>query len=221
MDQDILIEPSRKRRGCLLLLLIPLIILAAAVILFPGRPHRWQVPMKISRQEAAQVQAVIQKLTSSMVTQDGKMAETAEIELTSAEINALLTQGLRAAQLRQTPGLYYDAEWKNGGLQVRISRVLWFFAINLETEAVPKISGGTPELEVLSCWIGRLPLSRKLVNHAFRQVIREYENRREFRVLLEIVESLTVQGNSIRLRIRPGKINLIFPLLFNLASGSR
>lgn len=213
--------PKKKYRGCLILLLIPTLLLLLAAVLVLGIPRRWQVEPKISRQEATHLQAILQKLTSAMVTEDGKMAQTAEIELNPAEINTLLTAGLRAAQLRPTPGLYYDAEWKQGALRLRICRILPLLAVNLEAELIPSVNSGKAELKTRFCRIGRLPLSRELVDRALLQALKKNEDRLEFRVILELVEALAVQNGSIRLRIRPQKINLIFPLLLYAASGKR
>ena len=205
-------QPRKRWKKWIFLLPVPAVLLIGAFLIL-GMPRRWQVEPKISRTEAAHMQRIIGKLTSAMVTEDGKIAESAVIELTPAEINTLLTNGLRAAQLRPTPHLYYDAEWKEGFLRLRVCRTLPLFAVNLETELVPDIRDGKAELIPRSCRIGWIPLSRNIVGEALRQMIATQEDKPEFRTVLTIVESLTVQENSIRLRFRPQKINLIFPLL--------
>ena len=209
-------SPVRKRHTVWsLFLLIPLLLLIAAAGLFLGKPHRWQVDTAVSRQEAERLQNIIRKMTSSMVTDEGKMAESAVIELSPAEINTLLTAGLRAAQLRQSPGFYYDAEWVQGALLLRGCKILPVLAVNLEAEIIPAVRSGIVSISVRSCRIGRLPLNPKVVEYALRENMKKYEHRQEFRIFTAIVESLTVQNSSIILRIRPEKINLIFPLLLN------
>lgn len=215
-------EPQKKRRlRCFILLLIPVFLLSAVSFLILGMPHRWQVDPVISRQDTARMQRIIQKLTSSMVTEDGKIAETAEIELSPAEINTLLTFGLRAAQLRQQHDLYYDAEWKQGFLFLRISRILPVFALNLEAGLVPSINNGRAELKTRFCRIGRLSINRELADKALLEMIRKHADDSTIRMILRIVDQLTIKDDSICLRFRPQNINLLFPLLLNAAGGKR
>lgn len=171
--------------------------------------------------EAARLQGIIGKLTSAMVTEDGKMAERAEIELTPAEINTLLVTGLRAAQRNQSPDFYYDAEWSQGSLVLRGSKILPVFAVNLETVVVPAVNGGRVSLSVRSCRIGWLSLSPKLVEAALEKKLKDYEGQEGYLVFTAIVESLTVQNETIHLRLRPNNIKMIFPLLMNAAMGRR
>ena len=96
---------------------MPILLVILTGVMLLGSPHRWQVSPHVSMAEAARLQGIIGKLTSAMVTEDGKMVEKAEIELTPSEINTLLITGLRAAQHRQKPDLYYDAEWAQGALE--------------------------------------------------------------------------------------------------------
>ena len=213
---------SDKKRRILLIaavsVMILLLILTAVVLL--GTPRRWQVPTRVSPMEAARLQGIIGKLTSAMVTKDGKMAEKAEIELTQNEINTLLTTGLRAAQRHQKPDFYYDAEWSQGALVLRGSRILPVFAVNLETEIIPSVSQKKVSLAVRLCRIGWLTLNPKLVEAALDKRLKELEEEEEYRVFTAIVESLTVQKEgSVILRLRPDNIKLVFPLLMNAALG--
>lgn len=211
---------SLKRRIIFIVPAAALFLLALLGFLILGTPRRWQVDPQVSRQEAERMQNIIGKLTSSMVTPDGKMAERAEITLTSAEINTLLRTGLRAAQLRQKSDLYYDAEWTSGALRLRISKVLRLFALNLEAELVPSVNNGKVAVQVRSCTLGWLSLNSGLVSDMFRSQIKQYEDREEFRALTEIVKSMTVRQDSVILVIRPQKINLLFSLLLNAAAAS-
>lgn len=186
------------------------VLLAAFLIL--GRPHRWQAP-PLSREEAFRLQQIVGKAAEAMLTKDGKLAEEAELELTRPEINTLLNNALRAAQLGQTPELYYDAEWKDQALRLRVSRIFLFLAINLEAELVPSVRGGKVEVRARSCRIGNLPLPPSLVTAELQRLIRRYEQTPEFQVVPEIVRELTVQGDGIRFRLDPRKIALVFPLL--------
>ena len=215
--------PDKKRRILLIALItVPILLLFAAAFLLLGSPRRWQVPPRVSPTEAARLQGIIGKLTSAMVTEDGKMAEKAEIELTQNEINTLLTTGLRAAQRHQQPDFYYDAEWSQGALVLRGSKILPVFAVNLEAEIIPSVSADKVYQAVRSCRVGWLALSPKLVETALNNKLKEYENEEEYRAFTAIVESLTVQKKgSVILRLRPDNIKLVFPLLMNAALGRR
>ncbi len=205
-------EKRKKHLIVLLSVLIPLLVIAVLIL---GLPRRWQAP-PMSRFEAVRLQLIIGKLTSAMLTKDGKMAEEAEVELTPAEVNTLLTNVLRAAQLRQTPELYYDAEWKNHALQLRVSRILLFLAVNLETELVPTVRGGKIEVSARSCRIGWIPLPPALVTGELQKQIKIYEGTPEFQVIPEIIREMTVHADGVRLRLRPQKINLLIPLLLGM-----
>jgi|GEM_PF-2381919 len=209
------LEQKKKRKKYLIVLLSVLIPLLTIAVLILGSPRRWQVP-PMSRTDAVRLQQAIGKIVSSMLMEDGRMAEEANVELTQEEINALLANGLRVAQLRQTPELFYDAEWKNQALKLRVSRILFFLAVNLEAELVPAVRGGKVEVEVRSCRIGWIPLPSKLVTGELRKQLRNYEQTPEFRSIPEIVREMGIHGNGIRLKLRPQKIDLLIPLLLGM-----
>ena len=212
--------PARKRRFLrLAVLLVPVLLVVLSGVMLLGSPNRWQVSPRVSMAEASRLQGIIGKLTSAMVTEDGKMAEKAQIELTPSEINTLLVTGLRAAQLRQKPDFYYDAEWSQGALLLRGSRILPVFAVNAEAEIIPAVSGGTVSVTVRSCRIGWISLSPKLVEKALKTVLKKYEHREEYRAFTAVVESLNVKDGSMILLVRPDKIKLLVPLLMNAITG--
>ena len=215
-------EPvPRKRKGCLIFLLVVVILVVTPVVLVLGLPRRWEPSTHISPAESECMQQIIGKLTSTMVTEDGQMAERAVVELTAKEINTLLKTGLRAAQLRNTPNLYYDAEWKQGALQLRVCRVLLpSLAVNLDTELVPAVTGGKIILQSRSFWVGSFPFVSGIVDPALAAALERVKNKPEFRAVSEIVERLeVVNGDSVRMTIRPKKIKLIVPLLLRAAWG--
>ena len=209
------------RRIGLVILLTPLLLLVLAGILLLGKPHRWQVDPAVSDSEMKRMQGIIGKLTSAMVTEDGKMAESAVLELSPAEVNTLLTVGLRASQMRRPHNLYYDAKWIRGGLYLRGCKILPVFAVNAEADIIPTVRNGIISLSVRSCRIGRLPLSSVMVEKVLQKTLKRYENRQEYRAFSAFVESLTVRDGSIILQIRPKNAKLIFPLLLNAAMGRR
>ena len=207
-----------RRKKILLGVLILLGLLLLGAVLILGTPRRWQVDPKISVFEARRIRQIMSKLTSVMVTQDGTMAEKAEIELSEPELNTILRTGLRTAQLRQTPDLYYDAEWKNGGLRLRVSRVLPVLALNLETELVPGFANGRAAIRTRSCRIGWLPLLPAGVDAALRAVRANYENTPEWQAAAAMVESVEVKQNgSVRIVFYPDKISQSLSVLMNAA----
>ena len=212
--------PAKKRRFFwLAVLLVPVLLVILTGVMLLGSPHRWQVSPRVSMAEASRLQGIIGKLTSAMVTEDGKMVEKAKLELTPSEINTLLITGLRAAQLRQKPDLYYDAEWSQGALLLRGSRILPVFAVNAEAEIIPEVSGGKVSITVRYCRIGWISISPKLVENALETVLKKYENRKEYRAFTAVVESLTVKDGAMILQVRPDKIKLLVPLLMNAVLG--
>lgn len=215
-------EPvPKKRKGCLIFLLIIVVLFVTVIALVFGLPRRWEPSTHISAAESECMQQIIGKMTSTMVTEDGQMAERAVVELTAKEINTLLKTGLRAAQLRNTPNLYYDAEWKQGTLQLRVCRVLLpYLAVNLETELVPAVTGGKVILHSKSFWLGSLPFSSAIIDPALATALERCKKKHEFRAVTEIVENLeVVNGDSVRMTIRPKKIKTIVPLLLRAAWG--
>ena len=215
-------EPvPKKRKGCLIFLLVVVILFVTVIALVFGLPRRWEPSTQISAAESECMQQIIGKLTSTMVTEDGQMAERAVVELTAQEINTLLKTGLRAAQLRETPNLYYDAVWKQGALELRVCRVLLpYLAVNLETELVPAVTGGKVILHSKSFWLGSLPFSSGIIDPALAAALERCKKKHEFRAVTEIVENLeVVKGDSVRMTIRPKKIKTIVPLLLKAAWG--
>ena len=172
--------PAKKRSLLwLAVLLIPVLLVILTGVMLLGSPHRWQVPLRVSMAEASRLQSIIGKLTSAMVTKDGKMVEKAEIELTPSEINTLLITGLRAAQNHQKPDFYYDAEWSQGALLLRASKILPVFAINGEAEIIPAVSGGKVSITVRSCRVGWISISPKLVEEALKTALKRHEKRKK------------------------------------------
>ena len=219
-DVPVPARPAKKRRILwLTILLIPILLVILTGVMLLGSPHRWQVSPRVSMAEAARLQGIIGKLTSAMVTEDGKMVEKAEIELTPSEINTLLITGLRAAQLRQKPDLYYDAEWSQGALLLRGSKILPVFAVNVEAEIIPAVSGGKVSLAVRSCWVGWISISPKLVEEALKTALKKHENRKEYRAFTAVVESAAVKDGSMVMLLRPDKIKMLVPLLVNAITG--
>ncbi len=214
-------QPSgRRRKKFLLLLLIPagLILLGALLIL--GMPNRWQVDPKMSKADSVRLHQLTTRLTTAMVTPEGKLTEKAEIELTEPELNTILRTGLRMAQLRRTPGLFYDAEWRNGGLRLRVSRILPLFAVNLETDLVPEFARGRAVLRTRSCRLGRLPLLSAGVDAALRGFLARYENTPEWQAASMLVESVEVtRTGTVRIIFYPGKINQASSVLLNAVWG--
>ena len=207
-----------RRKKILLGVLILLGLLLLGAVLILGTPRRWQVDPKISVFEARRIRQIMSRLTSVMVTQDGTMAEKAEIELSEPELNTMLRFGLRTAQLRQSPDLYYDAEWKNGGLRLRVSRVLPVLAVNLETELVPGFANGRAAIRTRSCRIGWLPLLPAGVDIGLRGVLSNYENTPEWQAAAAMVESVEVKQNgAVRIVFYPGKISKSLSVLMNAA----
>lgn len=214
------VPTAGKRRVLrLVILLVPVLLVILTGVMLLGSPHRWQVSPRVSMAEAARLQGIIGKLTSAMVTEDGKMVEKAEIELTPSEINTLLITGLRAAQLRRKPDFYYDAEWSQGALLLRGSKILPVFAVNAEAQIIPSVSGGKVSLAVRSCRIGWISISPKLVEKALKTALEKHENREEYRAFTAVVESLSVKDGSMILLLRPDKIKLLVPLLMNAVMG--
>ncbi len=214
------VPTAGKRRFLrLVILLVPVLLVILTGVMLLGSPHRWQVSPRVSMAEAARLQGIIGKLTSAMVTEDGKMVEKAEIELTPSEINTLLITGLRAAQLRRKPDFYYDAEWSQGALLLRGSKILPVFAVNAEAQIIPSVSGGKVSLAVRSCRIGWISISPKLVEKALKTALEKHENREEYRAFTAVVESLSVKDGSMILLLRPDKIKLLVPLLMNAVMG--
>ena len=214
-------EPvPKKRKGCLIFLLVIVALFVTVAVLVFGSPRRWEPPAHISAAESECMQQIIGKLTSTMVTEDGQMAERAVVELTAQEINTLLKTGLRTARLRETPNLYYDAVWKQGALELRVCRVLLpYLAVNLDTELVPAVGGGKITLHSKSFWLGSLPFGSAIVDPALAAALERCRNKQEFKAITEIIESLEVKGDSVRMTIRPKKIKLVLPLLLRAAWG--
>ena len=217
---DVPAQPAKKRRILwLAILLVPVLLVILTGVMLLGTPHRWQVSPRVSMAEAARLQGIIGKLTSAMVTEDGKMAEKAEIELSPTEINTLLITGLRAAQHRQKPDLYYDAEWSQGALLFRGCKILPVFAVNAEAEIIPAVSGGKVSITVRSCRVGWISISPKLVEEALKTALKKHEHRKEYRAFTAVVESLSVKDGSMIMLVRPEKIKLLVPLLMNAMLG--
>ena len=216
---DVPARPAKKRRLWLTILLVPILLVILTGIMLLGSPHRWQVSPHVSMAEASRLQGIIGKLTSAMVTEDGKMVEKAEIELTPTEINTLLITGLRAVQHRQKPDLYYDAEWSQGALLLRGCKILPVFAVNAEAEIIPSVSGGKVSITVRSCRVGWISISPKLVEEALKTALKRHEKRKEYRAFTAVVESLTIKDGSMILLVRPDKIKMLVPVLMNAITG--
>ena len=219
VGKDPVSEKRSTKKRLLLFAGIPAALIVLIAFLILGLPRRWEVP-PMSRTEAVRLQLVIGKLAASMLTKDGKMASEANLVFFPSEIDVLLNSGLRAAQLRRTPELYYAAEWKQGAVRLRVSRILLFLAVNLETELIPAVRGGKTEVAVRSCRVGWIPLPPSLVENEIHRQIQVYEQTPEFAAVHEIIKELSVRDDCIHLRLCPEKISLLFPLLRNSFTGT-
>ncbi|MBO4649463.1 MAG: hypothetical protein J5806_15040 [Lentisphaeria bacterium] len=210
--------PKRWKKILLWILLILLGLTLFIAVLILGTPRRWQVDPKISKEEARQIRQIMNRLTAVMVTPEGTMAQKAEIEFTESELNTMLRTGLRTAQLHKTPDLYYDAEWKDGSLRLRISRVLPLLALNLETDLVPEFADGRPVIRTRSCALGWLPILSGGVDAALRAVFEHYEDTPEWQAAVSMVESVEVTGRgTVRVVFYPDQISKSLSVLMNAA----
>lgn len=211
-------QPNRKRRGCLIALVI--VILALVVIpgvVFLGTPQRHEVNVVPTAAEMLLMRQVVGKLSTAMIDDDGKMVESAVVELDPDEVNALLNnmQRMTRKQFRKKlPGVFYLTQWENGAGVIRISYPFGFLAVNSHFELIPAIRDGKLQLAARNCSVGWFPLSSAAVNEGLRKAVRELEQKHEeYRAAIEAVDSLEVQGDKIRLTLRPKKLQTLLPVL--------
>ncbi|MBQ9337747.1 MAG: hypothetical protein IJS14_10680 [Lentisphaeria bacterium] len=210
--------PNRKRRGCLIAVVV--VVLAVVVIpavIFLGTPHRWEIGKIPTSSEMIMMRQVVGKLSTSLVDDDGNMVEKAVVELEPGEIGAILNnmQRMTRKQFReQMPGVFYLTQWKNGAAEVWISYTFGFLAVNSHFELIPAVRDGKLTLTARNCSVGWFPLSSGAVTEGLRKAILELEEtHEEYRAAIEAVDSLEVQGDRIRLTLRPKKIQTLLPIL--------
>lgn len=210
--------PKRNRRGCLIALVTAVLaLIVIPAIVFLGAPHRYEVSPVPTAAEMVLMREVVGKLSTAMVDDDGKMVEKAVIELTADEINAILNnmQRMTSKQFRRKlPGVFYLTQWENGAGVIRISYPFGFLAVNSHFELIPAIDDGKLRLTARNCSIGWFPLSSAAVTEGLRKGVHELEEEHEeYRAAIKAVDSLEVQGDRIRLTIRPKKLQVIVPIL--------
>lgn len=206
------VPPGRNRRKWILAgAALPVVLLAFLIL---GTPRNYRVSAIPEKLELLTIQRIMQKLTASLLNEEGKFVECATVSLAPEEVNVLLTNGLRAAQFRKADKEKptFTGCWTDGKLHFQISQPVGFLAVNLDSKIVPDLRDGKLSVRVDSARIGWLPLPSFLVQHAANRALAELEKKNEVRTIVALFQSIQVKGGHLEIRFYPKNLNSLFSI---------
>lgn len=206
--------PKPRRRIGLWILSAVVAFLALLAFLILGTPRNYRVSDIPEKAELVALQKIMQKLTSSLIDKNGRFVDCATLILAPDEVNALLLNGLRAAQPRKVKkdNPTFSGDWNNGRLHLIVSQPLGPLAVNLDTKFVPELRNGKLSVRVDSAWAGWLPLPSFLVQAAANRALAELEKKNEVKTVVALFQSIRADGEQLEVRFYPRNLNSLFAL---------
>ncbi len=213
--------PDRKknRKGKLLrrlfIGLAGLVVVLAILLLGVRQPQR--IEAVASGAENLAVMNVVNKLSGSMFTANGKIAPISTVELTPAELNALLATGIRAYQMEHAapsdPVLY--AVWKEGKARLEISLpLLAGLAINAHATVLPEVADDKLTLKISNLGAGWLPIPGALAEGFAAQMLQELEKKPQYQAAMMVIRKIHVnEAGNLEITFIPSRISLLIGLL--------
>ena len=165
---------EKNGSGCLKIFLIGLLIFLILIIGIPflitllavGSPVSYPAPM-LSSQDKNTMANVITRLARSLVDKEGRVVETAVLNLSPDEVQTLVNAAIRSTNRKELDSLPYNAIWDNGRIRAFCSMPLSSDkAANLYIEVTPIVDKGHLTLIPGRGKVGRLPLPRAGLNAA-------------------------------------------------------
>lgn len=189
--------PLRRRRWLIVAAVIVAVIVALFLVLIPGCRRDYSLPPVPEAWETEALIGLTMRVSKAMFDRNGKPAQRAEIELSEAEMNAAIRNGLRFAfkyaahPARELPSI--RAVWRKGAIDADISAPLWpVGAVNISLRLIPEYADGEFRFAAREIRVGRLPVpsatTSRLLN---RRLASEVRNRPELATALKAVESMT------------------------------
>lgn len=154
--------------GCLKIFLIVLLIFLILIIGVPflitylavGSSVSYPAPTLNARDKSTMAN-VITRLARSLVDKDGRVVETAVLNLSPDEVQTLVNAAIRSTNRKELDSLPYTAEWDNGRIRAYCSMELSTDkAANLYIEVTPIVDNGHLTLIPGRGKVGRLSLPR-------------------------------------------------------------
>ncbi len=213
-------KKSKKNRlmiwGKRLILSIILLAAVLAVLLIGARRKPRIAPLGSPAENLA-VMTAIGKLSGAMLNPDSKVASRAVVELTPDELNAILANAIRAYQMKNSgadaPVIF--AEWRDKLAALDVSLPLPVAgAVNIHAGVRPDLAARKLVLQITGVRAGWLPVPDFLINPIAEQALRELEKSEQYRLAVEVVESLQVtESGNLRIEFLPARISLLLGLL--------
>ena len=151
-------------KALLIVLLIFLILIIGVPILITflavGSPVSYPAPALDARDKSTMAN-VITRLARSLVDKEGRVVETAVLNLSPDEVQTLVNAAIRSTNHKKFDSLPYTAQWDNGHLRAFCSMPLSTDkAANLYIEVTPIVDKGHLTLIPGRGKVGRLSLPR-------------------------------------------------------------
>lgn len=206
--------PKPRRRVWLWILSAVLAFIALLAFMILGTPRNYRVSDIPEKAELVTLQKIMQKLTSSLIDENGRFVDCATVTLAPDETNVLLLNGLRAAQPRKVKkdNPTVSGGWTQGRLHLIVSQPLGPLAVNMDTKFVPELRNGKLSVRVDSAWAGWLPLPPFLVQVAANRALAELEKKNEVKTVIALFQSIQPDGDQLVVRFYPRNLNSLFAL---------
>lgn len=167
-----------SKKGCFVrflkvfgILLVVLIVLSVSFLLLAtGAPESYPAP-KFDGSDKSVVANIITRLARSLVDKEGRVVETAVLQLSRNEVQTLLDAAVAKSDDFKHETLPYAAVWDEGNLHVRYSMPLSASrAANISVVVSPVVDQGKLTLIPGGGSMGHFPLPRKALDFAAKKL---------------------------------------------------
>ena len=208
--------------GCLKALLIVLLIFLVLIIGVPiliafltiGSPATYPAPQLDARDKSTMAN-VITRLARSLVDKEGRVVETAVLNLSPDEVQTLVNAAIRSTNHRKFDSLPYTAEWDNGRIRAYCSMELSTDkAANLYIEVTPIVDKGHLTLIPGRGKVGRLSMPRAGLNAAADKLAKAAMSNESVRTALSAFTRIEPgEDGTLVLMFDPRDVNTVVRIL--------
>jgi len=216
-----------SEKGCFIrilkvfgILLVVLIVLVVSVFLLAtGAPASYPAP-KFDGGDTSVVANIITRLARSLVDKEGRVVETAVLQLTRNEVQTLLDAAVAKSDNLKHETLPFAAVWDEGNLHVHYSMPLSSGrAANFSVEVSPVVDHGQLTLVPGGGSMGHFPLPRRAMDFAAEKLVRMAMENDSTRTMLSAFTRIEPGDNgTLLLMFDPRDVNTVIRVLRSAGS---
>ena len=211
-----------SKKGCFIkclkisgILLVALIVLAVSLFLLAtGAPASYPAP-EFDGGDTGVVANIITRLARSLVDKEGRVVDTAVLNLSQKEVQTLLNTAIAKSNDRKHDTLPYAVIWDAGRLQVHYSMPVFSGrAANLSVEFSPVVDRGKLTLVPGGGSMGRLPMPRKALDYAAKKLAKQAMRDDSTRTMLSAFTRIEPgEDGTLLLMFDPRDVNTVVRIL--------